>query len=454
MKNRKKFVSIMAGVMAGIMLLSLLMGILPAMVSAAQPSSSEIRNQINDLEAKQAQLEAEKAALQNQYQKNENEMLDMVSKKNVIDQEIANLNAQIDLINEQVAAYNLLIADKQDELDAAQAKLAELNEKNKERIRAMEEEGNLSYWAVLFKASSFSDLLDRINMIEEIAAADQRRLKEMSEAAEVVASAMAELEVQKAEQEAVVVELEAAIGEMEVKRAEADELLAQLVAKGAEFEALIEESELAQDELMQQIAQKEKEFDKAKYQEWLATSVATTKPTTKPTTGGGNSGGGNSGGGNSGGGNSGGGGSGGGNTGGGGSGGGQVSSSGWLTPVSGYTLTSPFGMRLHPVYGYYRMHNGVDLACPKGTPIYATRSGKVTTSTYGKDAGYYVSINHGDGFASVYMHMTRYVVYAGDYVSQGQLIGYVGSTGASTGPHLHFGISYNGTYVNPMKYIG
>ena len=110
-------------------------------------------------------------------------------------------------------------------------------------------------------------------------------------------------------------------------------------------------------------------------------------------------------------------------------------------------------MRLHPVYGYYRMHNGVDMACPQGTPIYAARSGKVTTATYGTDAGYYVSINHGDGYASVYMHMTHYVVSAGQYVSQGQLIGYVGSTGASTGAHLHFGISKNGTYVNPMNYI-
>ena len=140
--------------------------------------------------------------------------------------------------------------------------------------------------------------------------------------------------------------------------------------------------------------------------------------------------------------------------GGGGGGGGQVSSSGWLTPVPYYTLTSPFGMRLHPVYGYYRMHNGVDLACAQGTPIYASRSGKVTLATYGKDAGYYVSLNHGDGFASVYMHMTHYIVSAGQYVEQGQVIGYVGSTGASTGPHLHFGISYNGTYVNPMNYIG
>ena len=100
------------------------------------------------------------------------------------------------------------------------------------------------------------------------------------------------------------------------------------------------------------------------------------------------------------------------------------------------------------------MHNGVDLACAQGTPIYAARSGQVTVAKYGTDAGYYVSINHGDGFASVYMHMTHYVVGVGQYVSQGQLIGYVGSTGASTGPHLHFGISKNGEYVNPMNYIG
>ena len=86
-------------------------------------------------------------------------------------------------------------------------------------------------------------------------------------------------------------------------------------------------------------------------------------------------------------------------------------------------------------------------------PIYASRSGQVTTATYGTDAGYYVSVNHGDGFASVYMHMTHYIVSVGQYVSQGQVIGYVGSTGASTGPHLHFGISKNGTYVNPMNYL-
>ena len=112
-------------------------------------------------------------------------------------------------------------------------------------------------------------------------------------------------------------------------------------------------------------------------------------------------------------------------------------------------------MRIHPVYKYALMHNGIDMACPRGTPIYATRAGTVTTASYqAGGAGYYVSINHGDGFSSIYMHMTNYVVSSGQSVAAGQLIGYVGSTGVSTGPHLHFGVSYAGTYVNPMAYIG
>ena len=430
MKNRKKFVSIMAGILAAVMLLSLIIGILPAGASAAT-SSSEIRDQINELEKQQEELDKEMAEIQKQYEANADEMQDMVNQKNIIDQEIANLNAQMEIINEQIAAFNLLIADKQEELDAAQEKLAGLNEQNKERIRAMEEEGDLSYWAVLFKASSFADLLDRIAMIEEIAEADKRRLDEMSVAANAVRAAMTELEIQLADQEKAIQELTEAALVQEEKRAKAEELLNQLVAKGAEYENMMDESEAAQDALLLEIAAKEKEFDKAKYAEWLATSVVTTKPTQAPTVPTGSSGGGNSGGGS-----------------------GQVSSSGWLTPVSGYRITSVFGMRWHPVHGGYRMHNGVDMACSQGTPIYAARSGQVTTATYEKNAGYYVSINHGDGFSSVYMHMTHYVVKSGTYVSQGQLIGYVGSTGASTGPHLHFGISYNGSYVNPMKYVG
>ena len=95
----------------------------------------------------------------------------------------------------------------------------------------------------------------------------------------------------------------------------------------------------------------------------------------------------------------------------------------------------------------------MDLAGPQGTPIVASRSGTVTIAKYSNSAGYYVTINHGDGFSSVYMHMTNYTVSVGQKVSQGQLIGYMGSTGISTGPHLHFGIALNGTYVNPAYYV-
>jgi murein DD-endopeptidase MepM/ murein hydrolase activator NlpD len=116
-------------------------------------------------------------------------------------------------------------------------------------------------------------------------------------------------------------------------------------------------------------------------------------------------------------------------------------------------VSSPFGYRVHPVTGEYKMHKGVDLVASKGTPIYATRSGYVTIATYHSTAGNYVTLNHQDGYTSVYMHMTHDVVSVGEYVKAGQLIGYVGSTGRSTGPHLHFGIAYQGEYVNPMNYI-
>lgn len=330
------------------------------------------------------------------------------------------MTAQVENINRQIATLSLLIADKQDDLDEAQERLSELNEKNKERIRTMEEEGDLSYWSVIFAANSFSDLLDRINMVQEIAASDKRRLKELREAAQTVVEAQAELETEKQGLETTREELAVTEAELASKREEADELLRQLVAKGEEYEALIDESEELQDELMQQIAKTEKELKQAEYQEWLATYVPpTTWPSddVRPSTN-------------------------------------APASTGWLCPVPYYTLTSAFGMRIHPIYGTQRMHNGVDMACSQGTPIYAAKSGKVTVASYqAGGAGYYVSINHGDGFSSIYMHMTHYIVSAGQYVTQGQVIGYVGSTGGSTGPHLHFGIAYNGTYVNPMQYV-
>ena len=431
MKKRKLLVSVVAGLMAAIMVLTMVLGLLPTQVSAA--SSKEIKAQINQMKEERKEIQAEMKAVQEQYEENEDEIENLVNEKNAIDQEIGLLNQEINLINEQLSAYALLIADKQDELDEAQVRWSELNEQNKERIRAMEEEGNISYWSVLFKANSFADLLDRLAMIEEIAASDQRRLNALRKAASEVADVQDELESEKSELEVARVELDEAQALLDEKRVKSDELLKELLAKAAELEGLYEEWEKEESDILNEIAQKEKEYTEAKNKEWaahMATATTAPKPTTKPS--GGSSGGGS-----------------------GSSGSSSAPSSGgsWRIPCSYVKLTSAFGYRDAPTAGASTYHQGVDLAGPQGTPIYASRGGTVTTATFGKSAGYYVTINHGDGFSSVYMHMTNYVVSKGTTVSQGQLIGYMGSTGVSTGSHLHFGIAYNGSYVNPANYI-
>ena len=388
-------------------------------VPVVAKTSDEIRQEIEELEKQEQQLQEQMDQLEQQLSENLDQIRQMVLQKSALDQQIALLNDRIANVNEQIRVYGQLVADQQDALREAREHLDTLNKKYRERIRAMEEAGELSYWSVLFNATSFGDFLDRLNMIREIAQADQRRLEELAAASERVEEAEAALEREKAALDEKRTELENAQAELEEKRLQADEVLQELMAKGAEFEALLEESEKLQDELMNELAEKEDEYDRAKYEEWLkehppappAPDVPAPEIPDSPTD--------------------------------------------WITPVPYYTLTSPFGMRLHPILGVYRMHNGVDLACAEGTPIYASRGGLVEVAGYQADgAGNYIQLNHGDGFRSIYMHMTNYIVKQGDYVAPGQIIGYVGNTGLSKGAHLHFGISYNGTYVNPMEYIG
>ena len=424
MDKRKVLVSILAGFMALVMLLGLIAGFIPA-ASASALSSSELKKQLDSLKQDKAAIDAEIKKIKGDIKENNNDMKEMVEQKNLIDQEIFLLYQQESNINDQISTYSLLIADKQEELVAAETNFAQLTEQNKDRIQSMEEEGEVSYWSVLFEANDFSDLLDRFNMIQEIAAADKRRLEELDAAAKEVNAAKASLEEEKVSLEASKEELAQTQEQLAQKREEADKLLAELVAKGMEFEEMMEESEAEQAQLAKDIANKKDEYDKAKYQEWLATSVPpTTKP--KPPASGGSSGS---------------------------TGSNTVGGISWKVPIKYTAFTSPYGWRTHPISGTRKFHYGVDLAAPTGRPIYATRSGTVDTAAYGSSAGYYVQINHGDGYKSIYMHMTHYIVKRGQHVTQGQVIGYCGSTGGSTGPHLHFGISYRGSYVNPANYI-
>ena len=373
-------------------------------------TTSEIKDQITDLKVENAVIQAQIDSVRSQYNANASEIQALVDKKNAVDQEIALLHDQILNINEQLRIYGQMISDAQERLDNANLRLAQLNRQYKERIRAMEEEGEITYWQVIFESSSFTDMLDRMNMVDEIAAADTQRLVDLQVASATVEENQRILNEEMLDLQETRQQLSDSEEMLKVKRTESDDILRELIAQQSEFQAVLDEASKIQDDLLTEIAQKQKELQAAQYKEELVKMAL--KGENPP------------------------------------------SNATWIEPVSGYTISSPFGNRKSPTAGASSNHKGVDMACPSGTPIYATRAGTVTVASYqAGGAGYYVSINHGDGFASIYMHMTRYVVSKGQSVAQGELIGYVGSTGIATGPHLHFGVSYGGTYVNPMAYL-
>ncbi len=430
--EKRRLISIVALVLLIAMVLGLLLGSLVRPASAA--SSSQIKEQIDALKEKNDAMQSQIDALKGQQSSNLSDIAEMVNQKSVIEQQVGLLHAQVQNVNEQIAVYSVLIADKQEELDASEKYLKELNDKHKERIRIMEEGGQLSYWSVLFQANNFSDFLDRMNMIQEIEASDSRRLVELKAAALKVSEAKAALleeknALQKSKEDLAVMQ-----AELDVKSKEAEELLSQLLAKGEEFEKAMLKYEEDLAELEKEIAQKESDYERAKEEEM------------KSDYGVGDHG----------------------NYANGGGLGGSVKTDAngikWVVPCDYANVSSAYGWRIHPVYHDKRFHHGVDLNadCLKdsatGTtdsPIYATRGGKVIVSKYHWASGYNVTIDHGDGYRSTYMHMCEFpYVNEGDIVTAGQIIGCIGTTGTSTGDHLHFGIYYDGESVNPMNHIG
>lgn len=400
---------LLAVVLCFAMVWGILGGICPTEVSAA--SSAQIKQELDELEGRNDEIEKEIAGLREQLQENLDGLAALVAQKDLVDQEITLLYEQIENMNTQITATSQLIADKQEELDQAQKDLKELQTKNAMRIRAMEENGELSYWAVLAEANSVMELLDCIEMVADVDKADKKCMKDLNEAAAAVEAAKSELTVEQEQLQVKQEEMSSKEVQLAEKREETDALLIEMKAEGDEYAEMLEKSEDLQDELAKEIAQKKDEYEDAKELESADTPIIGGTTT-------------------------------------------EVSGITWMMPCTYSAFTSPFGYRYHPISGKWKMHNGVDLAGRSGTPIVATRAGYVTTAAYqAGGAGNYVSLNHGDGFGSIYMHMTHYIVSRGQYVEQGQVIGYMGTTGGSTGVHLHFGISYNGTYVNPAKYI-
>ena len=193
--KRKKLVSAVAAGMAILLILALLLSLIPATVFAA--SSSDIQEELNHLESQAQEIQRAKEELAQQQAANASDTRDVVSRKKDIDQEIKIIHDEIENLNAQIQNYNQLIVEKQKELDDAQTRQAELNQQYRVRIRTMEESGKISYWSVLFQANSFTDLLDTINKISEIAAHDQAMLAELDRVAQEIQTAQAELAQEK-----------------------------------------------------------------------------------------------------------------------------------------------------------------------------------------------------------------------------------------------------------------
>ena len=432
-KSKKLVAGIMAGCMALIMILSLVLSVVGPMAGAVSQS------EINALEGKKKDLAAKRAEIKGQIAGLQTQQASALEQKAVLDAQNEVLRQEIILIDEQIAIHEDIIAAKAVELEAAKADEKLQYERYRKRMRAMEENGELSYASILFNASSFTDLLSKFDFISEIMDYDNTLEKELIAARENVEAVKAEYEAALAEYEIRKAELEAKKAELEAEIQAAYELIAGLeadIARFAQEDAVNEAAEYqVQKEIDDMIAELRRQEEAARQAALAAQAAAQAAAQSA------------------------------------GGGGGMTSSTStgsngyigaaaavgatgkyiWPTPAS-YTITSPFGYRIHPIFKTQKYHSGIDIGAPSGAQILAADSGTVTIAQYSSSYGNYVVINHGDGNTTLYAHQSSMAVSAGQSVSQGQVIGYVGSTGWSTGPHLHYEITQNGERVNPSSF--
>ncbi len=390
--TRKWIVRVVAIIMALIMMLSVLYVVVGSLTAGAVT-----QGQIDNLKLQQKEIEKKKQEIQSQINSMEYEQSTALAKKEVLDSQIQLTQDDIANINEQIESYTQLIEDKKVEVIQSQQKEDAQWEIYKVRIRSMEENGTISYISVIFQASSFSELLSRISIVGQIMQADENLYEQLKVAKQATIDAQATLEEAKAGQEVERASLVVKEAELTTQLAAADELLLK-----------IENDIAAAKELYAQ------ELDAGKQiQDDINKRIEELKKQTQPVVGTGN----------------------------------LV----WPTPSSN-RVTSPYGMRQHPIYKDYRMHNGIDIGAKYGVSVLAADDGTVVISQYSSSYGNYIVLSHGNGITTLYAHLSTRGVKVNDKVEQGQVIGKIGSTGASTGPHLHYEVSKNGARVNPLNY--
>lgn len=358
-------------------------------------------------------LEQEKERVEGTLQDLEKQKEDTAAYVRGLDGELAAISRELDRLAEEIGAKEAEISQAQDQLEAAKAREESQYQSMKLRIKYMYENGQTTALEAVLDAKSLSQLLNRAEYASQIAAYDRRMLASYKEAKEAVRM---EEEALAAEREDLLQMEEA----LQAKEASTEELLAAKTAQLAAYEAQSEQAQAqlaqynadieAQEQRMRQIEEEMRRREEEARKQAQAQGEAYETVDL-----------------------------------------GNISFI-WPCPSS-RRITSAFGDRESPTEGASSNHKGVDIGAASGSDILAAAEGEVVISTYSYSAGNYIMIDHGGGVSTVYMHCSQLLADVGDSVSQGQVIAKVGSTGYSTGPHLHFGIRSGGSYVDPLNYV-
>lgn len=404
---KKKIIVSMMGVwLAGLVLFG------AGLVSRADDDIDTLKERIGEKQDELGGLQQEKRALQSGRTSVQQTINSLESKKNEMSAYVAALDAEVETIQANIDALNLQIADKEAEIEVTRAELQvaeetanEQYEAMKERICFMYERGDTLYMEMLLSAESFGDMLNKADYIQMLSDYDRKKLEEYRLVVEEVNVTKQVLE----EEEEV---LEAAKEAAQKEQDDLNTLIAEKEAQIKAYEADIANQEKAIQEYDAEIAAQNqliKDVEAA-----IAADKAALAEAQRLHYNGGK----------------------------------------FAWPAPKYTrISDPFGWRMHPTLHVQKFHNGVDLAAPGGSPILAAYDGKVVAAGYSSSMGNYIMIDHGDNLMTVYMHASALYVSKGATVTRGQKIAAVGSTGRSTGNHLHFGVRKNGEYVDPMPYI-
>ncbi|KUJ91656.1 MAG: peptidase M23B [Thermoanaerobacter thermocopriae] len=326
---------------------------------------------------------------------------EIINQKNDIAAQIADLDKKLNATQQELANAQKQLSDitaklnkTRKELEAAKQKENTQLQTMKERIRAIYISGEWGYLDVLLGAQNFGDFITRLDIVKRIVDFDSSLFESYKQQRELIEQKEKELAQMQREAQNYKNQIVSRQRELQVAMASREGLMRDLERQ----QKLYEQQE---DELLQQ----SKQLETVIQQLQAKSSIKY--------------------------------------------GGGKLL---WPVPSSN-VITSPFGMRLHPVLGVYRMHTGIDIAANTGASIVAAADGQVIFSGYYRGYGYTVIIDHGDGISTLYAHNSALLVKEGDTVKRGQVIAKAGSTGLSTGPHLHFEVRKNGVPVNPMDWL-